>query len=299
MKQIFGHHDPDGIVSSYFTTFEYPDSTIKIVEKFGDTQHWVDGSIMCDMRPDNPDIEGLVIDHHLPHPKEHKYTLISDDVPAGLIAWKQFKDKIPKSEWWKVSIALCGDGQPELIPTEVYKECPSLLKRVKTSGYQSYGKWNINMFPIYKLMSSGLNAIMRKGEYGQALDLLKYSISPFELYNSDATRVAKMEIKNDFKMAVTESEIVDYGNLALVIFHSHYRMSGYVASALMDTLRGKTIMAINKRNGSLSLRGDLAYYYRDILSSIEYLKTDGHPGFCGGKLTKSCNTFINDLNEIL
>jgi len=302
MITVKSHWDPDGITSGYFTSFGVPDSEVKIGEYdkgFGYTGGLTNDDWMTDMKPADKEWAGNCIDHHLPHEEGHKYKLISDDVPATLIAWREFKDKIPKSEWWKLAIGLMGDGQPELIPTEVFQLCPSLLKRIKTSGYQSYGKWNINMFPIYKLLSSGINAIMRKGDYEQAFNLVKYTLTPFELYNSDETRIAKMEIKNDFKMAVTECEIIDYNNLALVLFHSHYRMSGYVASALMDTLKGRTVMAINKRNGSISLRGDLAPYYKDTLSHLEYLELGGHTKFMGGKLTKGCDTLINDLNEIL
>ena len=302
MVIIKTHWDPDGITSGYFTSFGVPDSIVKVGEYdkgFGYTGGLTKDDWMCDMKPDNPKWEGNCIDHHLPHEEKHKYNLISSEVPATLIAWRHFKDKIPKNEWWKVAIGLCGDGQPELIPTEVYKECPALLKNVKTSAYQNYGKWNVSMFPLYKLLSSGLNALMRKAEYDSAFNLLRYSDTPMALYSSEDTQMAKMDIKNDFKTAVMNCDIVEYGNLALVIYYSKYRMSGYIASALQDGLRNKTIMAINKRNGSVSMRGDLANYYQDALKPIEYLELGGHDAFKGGKLTKNYNKLISDMDEIL
>ncbi len=58
-------------------------------------------------------------------------------------------------------------------------------------------------------------------------------------------------------------------------------------------------MAINKRDGSLSLRGDLAHYYKDKLKSLSYVEVDGHNAFMGGKLKKNYTKFITDLNETL
>jgi len=299
-RKIFAHHDADGITSALFLQYGIGEELeVVFPEKFGDTSKWVTGSYMVDMRPRNPDIEGIVIDHHLPHPEHHKYELISAEYPASLITWETYKDKIPKKEWWKLAVGLSGDGQPELMPTEVYKEHPSLLKTVKSSLYQRYGRWTASMFPIYKLLSSMINAYLRKGEYESAFNLLKYSKSPMNLYTSEDARIAKADVKNEYMALLKDSEIVDYGNLAIVLFSSKYRMSGYVGSSLQDVLSNKTIMAINKRNGSLSLRGDLATYYRDILKPLDYLEIDGHSAFMGGKCTKNYNDLLEDLDKLL
>ena len=296
---IFAHHDSDGVTSAFFANLAIPNSEIVVTDEFGDTKKWKKGDWMVDMRPDNPMIEGTVIDHHLPHPENRKYELISDDVPASLITWRYFKDKIPKKEWWKLAIGLMGDGQPELIPTEVYDECPTLLRMVKTSIYNSYGKWNISMYPMYKLLSSSINSFLRKKEYDSAVNLVRYAESPMDIYTSTDVRMAKQDIKNEFTNALKDAEIFEYGNLVIVTFHSRYRLSGYVGSSLLTSLNEKTVMAINNKDGSVSLRGDLATYYRDKLSGIKYLQIDGHPGFMGGKLTKNYHTLISDLNNIL
>lgn len=296
------HWDADGVATAHFASFGIDDSEIEIGEYdkgFGDTSGLTKDDWILDMRPSDPKWDGNCIDHHLPHSEDRKYNLISDIVPATLIAWREYKDKIPKKEWWKAAIGICGDGQPELIPTEIFKETPALLKQVKTSAYNSYGKWNLSTFPLYKLLSSNINAFLRKGEYDSALSLIKYSGDPMDIYTSEDARIAKSDVKKDCKTAIQNCEMIDYGNLNVVIFYSKYRMSGYVSSTLQSSMNTKTIMAINKRNGSLSLRGDLAYYYRDILKPIKYLTIDGHPGFCGGKLKKNTNKFLDDLNQIL
>jgi len=295
------HWDADGLCSGHFATFGIPDSELKIgvYEKgFGYTGGLTKDSWMLDMKPQDYKWDGTCIDHHLPHDERHKYKLISGEEPASLLTFNYFKDKIPKSEWWKVAIGLAGDGQVELIPTEVYKECPQLLKSVKTSAYKKYN-WTISKFPLYKLLSSPINAFLRKGEYESAINLIRYADTPLALYSSEDARMAKMDVANDFKSAVLDCDIVFYDNLCVVLFYSKYRMSGYVGSALMGSLRNKTVMAINKRNGSLSLRGDLATYYRDTLKGIDYLEIDGHAAFMGGKLKKNYNQLLSDLDAIL
>ena len=299
------HWDADGITTALFTSYGVPDSEVQIgdCEKpFGYTEGLGKNDWILDMKPDNPEWDGNCIDHHLPHPDKHNYKLISKEYPATLIAWELFKDKIPQREWWKLSIGLVGDGQPELIPNDVFKQFPSLLRRVKTSVYQSYGKWSVNIFPMYKLLSSGLNALLRKGDTESAWNLLKYSTTPEDIYSSETVSIAKNDIKKDVTNAILNSEIVNYGNLSIIVFHSKYRMSGYIASTLENSsfTQGRTIMAINKRNGSLSLRGDLAEYYKDIITNkLDYITIDGHLKYMGGKLFKNYDVFLADLDNIL
>jgi hypothetical protein len=300
MVKIRTHWDADGICSAYFTSFGVDDSEIEFGDcerDFGDTTGLTKDDWMTDMKPNNTKWKGTVIDHHLPYPDEHDYTLYSDLVPASLIAFRMFKDKIPKSEWWKVAVGLAGDGQPELIPTEVFLECPDLLREVKTSAYQSYGNWKINSFPAYKLLSSGLNSLMRKKEYESALNLLKYADNPFMILNSEDANIAKSDMRQAVERCIKDSEIYNYGNLVIVIYYSKYRLSGYIGSVLESTLNGKTVMAINKRNGSLSLRGDLANYYQDTLRDIENLTIDGHVKYMGGKYKDNYQKLIKELNK--
>lgn len=309
-SRIWAHHDSDGLISAYFTQFAYPDKEIKFVEKFGDTSKWRKDDIMCDMRPDNPSIEGIVIDHHFPHSDKRKYTLIPDFpmdkfehvnaiVPASLIAWREFKDKIPKKDWWKIAIGVSGDGQPELIPTEVFDECPMLLQNVSTSIYQKYG-WKVATIPLYKHLSSCINAFLRKGEYDSAINIVKYSENPLDIYSSDDVRIAKEDVNREFQAVLKDASVFSFDeNLIVVIFHSKYRMTGFIASALGSDYYHKTIMAINTKDASLSLRGKLATYYKDKLKVIDYLDVDGHGEFKGGKLHKNYHTFIKDLNKLL
>jgi len=300
MPKIRCHHDADGITTAYLTNFHYPKHEIEIWDgDFGDTTGLKKGDIMCDMRPIQ-NMEGLiVIDHHGPYKDDRKFELVYEDVPASLIAWKQFKDDIPKSEWWKVAIGLVGDGQPQLIPTEVFEQCPQLLSKIKTSSYASYGKWKIGYYPVYKLLSSYVNALLRKHEHQEAVNLVRYSQQPKNIINSLKAGLAKQDVKAEFEKIIRGSESFDFGDLAVFIFSSKYKMSGYVASVMQGSLDEKAVMAINRENGSGSLRGDLAYYWRDKLKHLEYMIIDGHPGFCGLKVTVNPDTLIEDLTKLL
>lgn len=309
---ILCHHDADGITSAYFASYGYPNHEIKVLDnkEFGCTDGLTKDDVMVDMRPSNPNWEGTAYDHHFPHPENRKYKLTpnisnelyhyaSDIIPASYITWETFKDKIPKSEWWKLAIGLGGDGALDLMPTEVFDECPMLMHSIKTSAYQSYGAWKINTYPLYSLLSSCINAFLRKGDSESAIYAMKFCQSPMELYNLPDVQIAKKDIQNEYKTAITDSEIYEFGNLIVVLFDSKYRMSGYISSSLMDAFKGKTMMAINNKTGSISLRGKMAPYYQEKLKPLDYVTIDGHREFMGGKLHKNPSVFINDLSGIL
>jgi len=302
MTSIRFHHDADGITAGYFTAYNPKIKEPKLDGwdgKFGDTTGLKAGDWMVDMRPIQ-NMEGLnVIDHHLPHREDRAYNLISDEVPASLIAWREFKEDIPKSEWWKLAVGLLGDGQPELIPTEVFESCPQLLTQIKTSSYKSYGKWSINYYPIYRLLSSYVNSLLRKHDFNEALNLMKYSQKPINIINSIKARAAKASVSKEFERIINTSESYDLDNLAIFIFSSDFRMSGYVASSMQSALSGKTVLALNRNDGSGSLRGDLAYYWRDKLKHIDYLNIDGHPGFCGASLNGNPDSLVEEILNLL
>jgi len=270
--------------------------------EFGDVSELKEGDWLVDQHPLEDKAKINVLDHHGTYDLKRSYNLIYDDVPAGLIVWNNFKEEIPKSEWWKVVCAIVGDGQPELIPYEIFKQEPSLLNQLKTSAYQSYGKWKLSYYPIYKLLSSPINAFLRKGDFDDALRLITEAKKPVDIiYNREAIK-AKAEVRSEFEKCVKNCDSYDFQNLNLILFYSDFRMSGYIASALQNSLEGKTIMAINKKNGRGSLRGDLAIFWRDRFKDVdgfEYLVCDGHAGFMGATLKVNHEIFVEDLTKLL
>ena len=250
---------------------------------------------MTDMRPKS-DLEGLtVIDHHYPHPLSHKYTLYFKDYPASLIAWEMFKSEIPKSEWWKLAIGLVGDAQPELIPYEVFETCPELLTKIKTSSYQSYGKWKTSYFPAYKLLSSGINALLRLSDFDTALNIIKHVESPIDLLNNQTIKLAKARVKAEFERIMREQQSYEFDNLIVCLFRSDIRMSGYVSSSL-NSVDGTTIMAINLNSMRGSMRGELASYWKEKLKKLNYIAIDGHASAMGVQLHSDPKKLIEDLS---
>lgn len=299
MVKIRTHHDVDGLISGYFTSLGIKSSDIEIWDgQFGDTTGLTKDDYMTDMRPSDPNWEGTCIDHHLPHPDNRKYKLISDEVPASLIAFRKYQKEIPKSEWWKLAIGLMGDGQPELIPTEVFLECPMLMSRVKTSAKESYGNWKVSYFPVYKLLSSPINAFLRQRNFKMALNMVTFKNTPLEIINDTEAKIAKTNVRNEYKRIIMSAESHEFNSLNVFFFTSAYRMSGYIASSLQSSMGSKTVMCINTKTGRGSLRGDLAYYWRDKLKGKSYIVIDGHPKFCGVTFTGKPEQLIKDIVEL-
>ena len=294
------HHDSDGITSAYLTSFGVKNAKLDGWDgAFGDTTGLKAGDWMVDMRPKHNMMNLNVIDHHLPHPKDRKYNLIYDrPEPASLQCWEYFKDYIPKEEWWKVVIGIVGDGQPELIPPQVFESCPMLLTNWKTSMYQNYGKWKVNYFPMYKLMSSGINAILRRHDFETAIQVMKYVKTPDQLLNDSRIAKAKAQVSAEFKRIQDNCKSYELPLVNVFVYESQYRMTGYIAST-MGGATDKTTIAINSLDQSGSLRGDLAEYIKYKTRDLDYLTLDGHSGFMGMKVRVDPEVFVNDLIKVL
>jgi len=306
MTKIITHHDADGLISAYFTSYGVKSPKIIIADRFGDTDEWEEGSYMTDMRPIDPSIKGYVIDHHPGHPPltEREYSLIWDNKPASILAWDKFKDEIPEGEWWKVMIGAAGDGQPEKVPFEVWESCPELMQQHKTFIKYSYGEWKTSFRPAYQLLSSGINAFARYGEFDAALRFIKKAKTPRDIIDNAEINKQKSKLSNttsgDFAKVMQDARIYPMSNLTLCIFNSpHIRLSGYVASVLASSKENVCVLAVNEVDGSLSLRGDTANYLRGVINKLDYINIDGHDGFCGGRVDKHPDILYNDLMEIL
>ncbi|MBE3093918.1 MAG: hypothetical protein IMZ52_02725, partial [Actinobacteria bacterium] len=181
-----GHFDADGITSIFLTSYHVENPKLEVWSgEFGDTTGLKTGDWMCDMHPiEGQEVpEGLnILDHHAieTYPIKRKYNLFSDTVPASLIAWRLFHEDIPKSQWWKVAVGVMGDGQPELIPYEIFQACPQLLNRIKTSAFwnDKTFEYTLNHWIAYKLVSSPINALLRVKAYDKAIKLISEAETP-------------------------------------------------------------------------------------------------------------------------
>ncbi len=305
MTKIISHWDADGVTGAYLVSFAVPDPKIIVSTKeFGDIEGLVeDGSYVVDMHP-LTDFKGTVIDHHdiEGYPLKRSYKLIAGNKPAGILAWEHFKEDIPKSQWWKVAISAVGDGQPELIPYEIFNSCSQLLNRVKTSTNwnEHTFKWHLNYYLVYKLLSSPINSYLRIKQFDKALALLTSAETPMDIINDEGAKQAKAEVKKEYTSIIKNCESFDYANLNVILFQSNYRMSGYIATTVQEMVGDKTVIAINKKDGHGSMRGELALYWQEKLKPLEYVVANGHPGFMGFQL-KGVNSerFLEDLTKLL
>ena len=149
------------------------------------------------------------------------------------------------------------------------------------------------------LLSSYVNAHLRKSEFVEALNLVNYSTNPLSVLHSLKAKAAKASVKSEFEKIVKNSRSYEFENLVIFFYNSDFRMSGYVASSLQNSFSGKTIIALDEGKGRGSLRGDLAYYWKDRLKHLEYLTIDGHAGFCGVSCTVNSETLIEDIIKTL
>lgn len=304
-QTIWYHHDADGIIAAYLTHFAYPNAQLKSTKEFGDCSKAKDGDIMVDMKPKDPSKKLIVIDHHPGHPtslSKRAYKLTFGDKPASVLCFEKFKDKIPKEEWWKVVIGARGDQQEEEVPYEVWETCPALLTRSSNMFYgRSINKMTTYPNPVFIRLSSAINALLRYEKHNEALNLIKDAKSPYDIVDNPDVLKQKTKLKNDMLKIMSNASQFNFGYLKVVFYESYKaRVSGYVSSVVspdIDALDPTTVIAINKVNGSLSMRGKLCNYYIGRLSGIKKLHMDGHGLACGGKYKGKPEELLDELRR--
>lgn len=285
--KIYTHHDPDGLISAYLFAIanNLTIDDIVVTDEFGETKNWQDGYIMTDMRPDNPEIKGTVYDHHPNHPEKRNYKLIWEDVPASLIVFKQFEPSFEKKDRWKVIIGLGGDASLELTPPYLFTEYPQLLQYTKTWSGINYGKIKMSFAPNYLMLSSAINSFCRVKKYKEALKLIEQAETPRDILEDSQVIKYKSMVDDEYKKIISNMKVYSRlnGNVILAIFSSDFRMSGYIAAKLnADSM--STVIAINEKSGSVSVRGVLAEYIKYILEPYkDIIEIDGHKLAMGGK----------------
>ena len=235
---------------------------------------------MVDMRP-KEGFMGTCYDHHLGHPENPPYTLIWDNVPTSLIIWERFKDKIPREHWWKVVVGINGDGQPELIPPQIFKEFPELLMMSSSFGWSSSeGRYTTWSHPIYSQLSAYINAAARSRQPELAFNILLDVHSPFEIVENEALSQMRETIAKRVNEVTKAAKIYSFGPFLLVYYRAEEKLGGRVAMKVGGS--GATILAINETTGEVSIRGDVATFLVEELNKLDIGEFGGHPGFAGG-----------------
>lgn len=305
---VCSHHDADGVYSLALAAQVLDIDNYLFPDVFGDYktipggpgEDDVETDLAMDLgQPLDKEYTNYVIDHH-PHPDEVNYKLAHMHVPTGLIVYNMFKDKIPKEKLWLVAGSLVGDGQAELIPREVFDSNRGLLDRTG-SIYQSYGKFNMYDFPVYLMLSSGVNGLCRIGNPMMALKVVMNAKDPLDVLENpavvDAKEVVKKETARIFK---DYNKFIMVGSNVIVYpFSTQMRLTGLVASKLAGNKNDKTIIVVNQADKGMSMRGHLADYIGRQLQDKGWT-TGGHSGYYGGNLEKhTTRELIYALREIL
>jgi len=281
---ISAHHDADGITTGVLTSYRLPNTKQVFPKGFGRVQGPVD--IMCDMHP-NKYTMPLVIDHH-PVPEDveipNTTNIIHGEEPASLVAWTVFKDYIPKEHWWKVAVGLNGDGQPELIPNEVWDQSRCLLDEHGKFGWSVAKKRNeYRAWPVWGSLSSAINAFCRVDWPVKAFEILKEANTPYDILNNPLVEEYKKKVFSETVRLEKNYKPINLSRLLYWKVSTPYSLTGTLASKLYD-LQNKTVFVLNTENNAISIRGILAYYIREKIEHL--IDGGGHPGFVGASVKK-------------
>jgi len=285
--KIIGHADADGITSTLLLVLALntPHVQVTIERKF---RNYGDNHIALDLGAPREDFTGIAIDHH-EHFDWKKYNLIWDNKPTSRIVYDLLKDKIPRKDKWKVVVGITGDGQPQLIPDEIWDEFGALLlTELDTIEGQIYGKYSHWKAPIYLLMHSPINYTAKVGNTYDAYVILKNASSPFDIIWHPVALAAEKQVKQVLKLISHPKEpseklkLLHFQKLPVVFCSIAFEeaIASDVAYRIKNIHKNKTVIVINSKTLTGSIRGDLAKYLANKLSALGF-DAGGHPGYCG------------------
>lgn len=317
------HGDADGISSGVLLSFIKEPGEVQIPTPFGNAPN---ADIMADMVP----VEGfdkLCFDHHPNHPDDLKsveykdkavevtttpalpYTLVWGNMPASLIIYNIFKDKIPQEEWWKVAIGCVGDGSESMIPLEVWDKCQELLEQEVavgfpyTKGGDGGGGGSMYAFlnPIWFRLSSSINMACRVGKGLTGYRIAKHAENPMDIIGDPSLGECRKKVNSEIARVMKEHRPIDIkGKVEFWSFTSDVNLPSLLATRLYGKTRITTI-AINQTTGKFSIRGVLSNYLTKKLAPYKIAIMGGHAGFVGANLApgKSSKDLLDALRIIL
>jgi len=293
IKKLAMHDDADGLASGVLLTLVFKTEGVFCPKEFG---RWpivpmggeIPPDVCCDMIPHNPKWKGLAFDHHPGHLEESKrnYKLVWGPVPATLVIYKLFKEVIPPEHKWKVAVGLVGDGQPELIPPEIWRNYPSLLE-YHASVWEKYGKLDFGNFPVYLKLSAPINAACKiPDKWYLAYQVLRNARSPYDILEDKPLLAAKRVVKEETDRIIRETSAINLKQWFRVWrIASKYRIERTLAWR-SEQRSHITTLVINEETKRCSMRGAMSELICQFLDRNGF-HIHGHPGFSGGTIAPS------------
>jgi len=245
----------------------------------------------------------IVIDHH-DHIGEITYKLVLGSVPTGLMIYKLFKDRIPAEKTWLAVLSCVGDGQPEIIPDEIWDTVKELWDMQGNIYMDRYKNIKSYPYPLFSKLSSPVNALCRTGDVMGAYSIVRSARSLRDVINNPKAIRAQNEISSEIDRIFNDSSnplvIEKIGHFAIVRFRSKSWIASRVATMLQSSDRYVTYLVINETNREVSIRGIQAKYLANKLASIGYL-CGGHYGFAACTLlpNQDIESFVSRLRKVL
>jgi len=286
---IITHTDADGIAAAVLAVTAEIGWHVMFASSFGEVR---DAELVLDMVPQENKETLYVVDHHPGH-IEPKYKLYWGMYPASRLVYDLIKKcGIEVGYQWKVAVGCVGDGQPEAIPTEVWLKHKELLIQ-KGRISDKYGSTNIYGQPIFRLLSSPINAACRTNEPKLAFEILLTAETPFDIIYNDVLQERQELVKKEVSKQIADAEIIDYGAILLVKISSKYRITSLVASKIAGSTY-KTVVTLNKETKKVSIRGVLSELLREKLA---HHNIGGHLGFMAAE-DVNIKAFLKDLHSL-
>ena len=285
------HDDADGIYSAALISSIFKVKNFVCPNEFGD--YHLDDDTFVDLgldlgAPLHEEFEGILIDHH-PHPFETKYKLIWDSKPTTGIVYDIFSDMLASEHKWKVVGGLVGDGQVELTPDEIWESYPFLLEQRSTIYRNKYNKLSEYAYPVFKLLSSPVNAMCRVGSPYDAYEIVKRAKTPSDIIDNRAMQ-SDMDLLDSDERQIWSSDglptVQINRYISIVKISSKFKQAGRIAAKLKNMAQNTTWVVINEPQKQISIRGEFAKLISNRLTEHGF-KVGGHAGFCGGSLSES------------
>lgn len=300
------HDDADGLISGsllcHALGLDFDKVKVVFPDVFGQTKDLLyEPDVVLDQTPIDPNYDGLVIDHHPIDERDTKYDLIWDEnFCTSRIMYEGLKDMIPEKYHWKMALGMAGDGRDDEVPYSIFQKSPELI----SEGGYTYGKKYASSIDYsaqhaFIMGKSLINYGTRTGNMDYTMSKLIEADDVIDITNDSWFLSRKDEVKNEMKNLyrdTSECRIQVYGNFAIIRYKSDMRL--WIAQDMYSRTK-KTVIALNERSDSMSIRGPLAQLVANHLDSIDGISAGGHMHFAGGRLVDKTPEFLSKQIRML